>query len=78
MLSNKILQLLFGTVLAATTALATTTKDTDQTHGHSPQYFKDIKTKYNANETLYVHLIQHTHDDVGWIKTVDQYFTGSN
>ncbi|KAG1658220.1 Lysosomal alpha-mannosidase [Nymphon striatum] len=24
-----------------------------------------------------VHLISHTHDDVGWLKTVDQYFYGS-
>lgn len=29
-------------------------------------------------EQLYVHLIAHTHDDVGWLKTVDQYFTGSD
>ncbi|XP_067620208.1 lysosomal alpha-mannosidase [Eurosta solidaginis] len=26
---------------------------------------------------LNVHLIAHTHDDVGWLKTVDQYFYGS-
>lgn len=25
-----------------------------------------------------VHLICHTHDDVGWLKTVEQYYYGSN
>ena len=27
---------------------------------------------------LTVHLVPHTHDDVGWLKTVDEYFSGSN
>ena len=25
-----------------------------------------------------MHLISHTHDDVGWLKTVDEYFSGSD
>lgn len=26
---------------------------------------------------LYLHLIGHSHDDVGWLKTVDGYFSGT-
>lgn len=31
-----------------------------------------------SNEKLQVHLIMHSHDDPGWLKTADQYYTGAN
>ena len=31
-----------------------------------------------ASGKLQVHLVPHTHDDVGWLKTVDEYFYGAN
>ena len=30
-----------------------------------------------SGEHLYVYCISHSHDDVGWLKTPDEYFTGS-
>jgi len=52
----------------------------DPTHGHGPEWLEQIKLeRARAGEAdhIYVHMIAHSHDDVGWLKTVDQYFTGS-
>ena len=44
---------------------------------------QDSKTSHKLlrgpnSEKMTVHLVHHTHDDVGWLKTVDEYFTGVN
>jgi hypothetical protein len=34
--------------------------------------------KDQDKQTLTVHMIAHTHDDIGWLKTIDEYYSGTN
>eukprot|EP01135_Chromosphaera_perkinsii_P011596 Nk52_evm35s2449 gene=Nk52_evmTU35s2449 len=43
-----------------------------------PLFLIPTATANNDEDTLHVHIIAHTHDDVGWLKTVDEYYLGSH
>eukprot|EP00667_Euglena_gracilis_P001573 EG_transcript_1573 len=37
-----------------------------------------VLAAWGGSAPLQVHIVCHTHDDIGWLKTVDQYATGQN
>lgn len=37
-----------------------------------------IPRRRNLQEKLTIHIVPHTHNDVGWLETPDEYFAGGN
>jgi hypothetical protein len=48
-----------------------------EARGELKAYVERLRAKYGERQ-IKAHFIAHTHDDVGWLKTVDQYFTGAD
>lgn len=66
-------------LLGATFGSCATINHTPLEHQDSPEFLKTTsKEVKDPLDRLFVHLIPHTHDDVGWVKTVDEYYSGTN
>ncbi|WZZ12696.1 hypothetical protein YC2023_105785 [Brassica napus] len=64
------LSVLIYVIVSVTTCLSL-----ESVNGVYVKYGTDARV---VPDKLNVHLVPHSHDDVGWLKTVDQYFIGSN
>lgn len=44
---------------------------------HTKPELPEVKGRTNQDKKLTVHMIAHTHNDMGWLKTYNDYFSGS-
>ena len=51
-------------------------KNYDYTKIHNHKNLNKNARDYKTGGIITVHVCPHSHDDVGWLKTVDQYFYG--
>ena len=72
-MNSKFAYLVLASSLVALSQCAIT-KDRIKDNPHPHDYLNG----YEFPENLVVHLVPHTHDDVGWLKTVDKYYLGVN
>lgn len=71
--TRSCLSLLTGTSTVAGSGIRQLRKDLEERQLFTPKF-----AATSEDGVLNVHIVSHTHDDVGWLKTVEQYYYGRN
>jgi len=61
-------------LLGLTQAARIVTHELNVDHSHNKGF---LQQEQEESTPLFIHLVAHSHDDVGWLKTVDGYFSGA-